>query len=71
MQRRTFDETLTAAPNAYYDLFDAAAKRVARLTLSRNRRVLAVGPRGTWVAATDEDGLQQLEFYAGLREATR
>lgn len=57
--------------SAWYDIFDRRGELSARLPLSRNRRVLAATARGTYVALTDDDGLEHLELYRSLRDSPR
>lgn len=56
---------------ALYDIFDARGVRTARLSMPRDRRVVAVSGTGTWVAVTDPDGLQSLELYRAVRDTGR
>jgi hypothetical protein len=60
-----------ASPTAWYDVFDRRGVRIARVVVTRNRRILAVTGRGTWVALTDDDGLQHLELYPAVRDAAQ
>ena len=47
-----------------YDRFDSAGKRVGQVSVAANRSVVGIGRRFVYVAATDEDGLQQLERFS-------
>lgn len=60
-----------ASSTAWYDVFDRRGVRIARVVVTRNRRILAVTGRGTWVALTDDDGLQHLELYPAVRDAAQ
>ena len=48
---------------AVYDRFDKDGVRVGRVRLGPDRTLVAVGRRGLYVVAADDDGLQRLERY--------
>lgn len=47
-----------------WDVFDRAGRHTLEVQLPSARRLIAMGPSGVWVAATDEDGLEHVERYA-------
>lgn len=56
---------MTAEPGrpVRYDVFDERGVRVRQVELRAGRRVAAVGARGVYVVADDEDGVQTIERY--------
>jgi hypothetical protein len=55
------DVSLTAPQS--WDVIDGAGRLVAQVALPANRRLLAIGARWLYAAATDSDGLQRVERY--------
>ncbi len=47
-----------------WDVFDRSGRHALEVQLPAERRLVAMGPSGAWVAATDEDGLEHVERYA-------
>lgn len=47
-----------------WDVFDRSGRHSLEVQLPAERRLIAMGPSGAWVAATDEDGLEHVERYA-------
>jgi hypothetical protein len=47
-----------------WDVFDREGRRKLEVQLPTDRRLVAMGPSGAWVVATDEDGIQHVERYA-------
>jgi len=47
-----------------WDVFDRSGRHAMEVELPTARRLIAMGPSGVWVAATDEDGLERVERYA-------
>jgi hypothetical protein len=47
-----------------WDVFDREGRRKLEVQLPTDRRLVAMGPSGAWVVATDEDGVQHVERYA-------
>jgi len=56
-----------AGAAARYDRFNAAGVRIGQVTLTAGRRVVGIGRRFVYLAATDRDGLETLERYARPR----
>jgi hypothetical protein len=49
---------------ARWDVFDTAARHIARVTLHAGRTLGGLGRQALYLVATDEDGVQRLERYA-------
>jgi hypothetical protein len=47
-----------------WDVFDRNGRHALEVQLPAERRLVAMGPSGAWVAATDGDGLEHVERYA-------
>jgi hypothetical protein len=45
------------------DLFDSRGVRRRSVVLPAGRRLVAVGTRGAYLAAVDDDGVERLERY--------